>query len=249
VKDYTEHFNVRGSTYDRAMHHYPRARDQEFGQLVDRAQLRGQMTVGDVPAGGGYLQDYLPEGCTWRGYEPCATFNHNAPSPPSAASQPLLPLPWEDNSLDAAVSLAGVHHIDDKRPLMSEVIRTVRPGGRFVLSDVAEGTRVARFLDGFVGGHNSTGHEGVFLGDRTLAELSDTGWRIASCEQVHYHWIFEDRVAMTAFCTTLFDLRKASADMVEAAIEDILGVDILPSGETGMRWSLMTIVAEKPLLS
>lgn len=56
MKTYDELFETRGSAYDRAMRRYPRARDQEFRQVVERALLGEGMLVADVPAGGGRLR-------------------------------------------------------------------------------------------------------------------------------------------------------------------------------------------------
>ena len=238
---YDEIFRERGSAYDRAMQAHSRARDEEFKQVIAAARLSSGMVVADVPAGGGYLKARLPPGCVWVGHEPCVSFtNHGEVS--ARTDVPLLPLPFADDSVDAAISLAGVHHIDDKRPLFAEMLRVVRPGGRFVVSDVAAGSDVARFLDGFVGAHNSTGHEGVYLGEDTLKDLKSTGWDVRSAAQVPYHWTFENRAAMADFCRGLFDICRASLGQVEEAIERGLGVDELGGGSVGMRWGLMTIV-------
>lgn len=249
MKDYMDLFNARGSVYDRAMQHYPHAREQEFMQVIERARLMPGMVVGDVPAGGGYLQRYLPAGCTWQGHEPCASFiSQGGAHSAKTTGTPLLPLPWRDASIDVAVSIAGVHHIEDKRPLFADLRRAVKPGGRLVLSDVAAGSAVAHFLDGYVGDNNSTGHEGVFLSQYTLQELAEAGWSVESCEQVDYHWLFDDRDAMSAFCHGLFDIRHSNLEATLAVIEAGLGTDQLDDGRIGMRWSLMTIVAlnERP---
>jgi SAM-dependent methyltransferase len=241
IKTYQELFDQRGSAYDRAMRRYPDARRQEFEQAVAAAGLGPGMVVADVPAGGGYLQAYLPPGCTCLGHEPCASFtNHGAVAGQPA---PLLPLPWGHASVDAAISLAGVHHLDDKRPLFSELRRVVRPGGRLVVSDVATASAVARFLDGYVGGHNSTGHEGAFLDERTLRELAEAGWIVEKAAIRDFQWVFPDRTAMAVFCHELFDLRSSSLADTQAAIEDQLGVNTLANGRTAMHWSLMTISA------
>jgi len=242
-KTYQELFDQRGSAYDRAMRRYPEARRQEFEQAIEAAAPAPGMVVADVPAGGGYLQAYLPSGCTCLGHEPCASFtNHGA-----VAGQPtqLLPLPWARATVDGAISLAGVHHLDDKRPLFSELHRVVRPGGRLVVSDVAAASAVARFLDGYVGGHNSTGHEGVFLDERTLRELAEAGWTVENAAIRDFHWLFPDRAAMAMFCHELFDLRSSTPADTQAAIEDQLGVSTLANGGAAMHWSLMTISARR----
>ncbi len=239
---YEAMFADRGAAYDAAMQACPEARRQEFLQLLHRADPQPGHTVADVPAGGGYLNRYLPDECQWLGYEPCESFHASGDTEPTSE---LLPLPWAPNSVDVAVSLAGVHHMADKRPFFQAVREVVKPGGRFVLSDVTEGSRVARFLDGFVGSHNSTGHDGIYLGRHTLAELDACGWSVASCEQVDFHWVFPDAETMVAFCQRLFDLRSPF-DVTRAAIEEQLGIDRLALDQVGMRWSLMTIVANRP---
>lgn len=243
TKTYQEHFDQRGLAYDRAMQRHPEARRQEFLQAIEAANLTPGMVVADVPAGGGYLQRYLLKGCAWHGHEPCASFAHHAQGVQDSVS--LLPLPWAEASVDVAISLAGIHHVDDKRPLFVELHRVLKPGGRLVVSDVATGSSVAEFLDGYVGTFNSTGHEGVFLDEHTLEDLRDTGWVVEKSELCEFHWVFVDRNAMAAFCHELFDLRKASVADTQTAIETQLGVANLPDGQVGMNWALQTIVAMK----
>jgi SAM-dependent methyltransferase len=225
------------------MQRYPEARSQEFMQAIEAAQLSPGMVVADVPAGGGYMQRYLPKGCSWLGHEPCASFTHHGTG--TRNSIPLLPLPWSDASLDAAITLAGVHHLDDKRPLFAELRRVIKPRGRLVVSDVATGSPEAQFLDGYVGANNRTGHEGAFLDESTLEALYETGWVVENSSLRNFHWIFADRVDMAAFCHELFDLHTARVADTWFAIETQLGVADLPSGQVGMNWALQTIVAVK----
>ena len=51
-KSYQEHFDERGSAYDRAMRNFPAARELEFKQAIRAAEVVTGMTVADVPAGG-----------------------------------------------------------------------------------------------------------------------------------------------------------------------------------------------------
>jgi SAM-dependent methyltransferase len=235
---YEDLFQLRGAPYDSAMSRFPDARREEFLQTLSRARLAPGSVVADVPAGGGYLARYVPEGCIWQGHEPCASFAHGQP----AQDTGLLPLPWKTASVDAAVSLAGVHHLEDKVPLFTELARVVRPGGRLVLADVHEDSAVSRFLDGWVDKHNSTGHEGIFLGPQTLNELDQAGWSVLGAERVGYHWRFADEREMGEFCHGLFDLRTSTpADTARTIVEE-LGVDRFEDG-IGMRWELYMIVA------
>lgn len=245
MKEYAEIFELRGSSYDSAMLAYPEARRAEFEQVIAPIPLRPGMIIGDVPAGGGYLRRYLPEDCSWTGHEPCPEFTAHGARDDSAARRPLLPLPWQDNALDAAVSLAAVHHIEDKVPLFRELARVIAPGGTFVLSDVAEGSAPARFLDGFVGSWNSTGHQGSFLNADTCRQLEEAGWTVTDARMNQYLWRFPDRGALTDFTWQLFDIRRASHELVERTVASELGIEELPEGGVGMNWSLMTITCRK----
>lgn len=246
VKSYIDLFGERGAPYDQAMQRWPDARRQEFEQVIRAVPLEDGMVVADVPAGGGYLQRYLPSYCTWQGHEPCAAFSNHKVSPHALHERELLPLPWIDQSVDVVISLAGVHHLTDKRPLFAEVLRVTRPGGWFVLSDVAAESDAALFLNGFVDAHNSTGHEGVFLDRSTFDELTQAGWTILSDQLLSFHWVFPQRADMAGFCRRLFDIRNAATNEVQKALEEDLGVDVLHDGSIGLRWSLMTIVAKRP---
>lgn len=242
--EYLEHFDQRGHTYDWAMRWRPDARDQEFRQVVERADLRAGMRVADVPAGGGYMANYLPEGCIWYGHEPSAGFaGGTLQHGDTIESRNLLPLPWMTDSMDAAVSLAGVHHVADKRALFTELRRIVKDGGRLVLSDVESGSPQALFLDGYVGANNLTGHEGMYLDSATETELEDSGWRCLSSELVQFYWVFDSRDGLGTFCHNLFGLVSGSVSDTVAAVDSRLGIDELDDGRVGMRWALRTLVA------
>jgi SAM-dependent methyltransferase len=246
MKSYADLFEERGSSYDRAMRKYPRARDEEFAQLLAPLDLAPGTRIGDVPAGGGYLRRYLPAGVIWEGHEPCASFTNHGARSDDPANHPLLPLPWADGALDCMVSLAGVHHIEDRPALWREVARVLKPGGRFVLSDVEEGSAPARFLDGFVGDNNSTGHEGLFLHRKTPEALEASGLRVLASRSNAYHWRFGSRDELAEFTRLLFDICKATPGEVADAIESELGIEISGDGEVGMNWALRTIVCERP---
>ena len=238
--NYQDIFRERGGAYHHAMERWPDARRDEFQIPLRRAGLVGGETVIDVPAGGGYLKRHLPQGCRWFGHEPSASFLDGA-----AQDSDLLPLPWAAGFADVAFSIAGLHHIADKRPLFNEVARVLTPGGRFVLADAHEASPVAQFLDDFVGRYNSTGHDGDYLGDATLDELASAGFVVTDARRTPYCWWFSDRDEMGEFCRLLFDIRGVDAAAVADAIESRLGVSHR-DGATGMNWELLVVCCSRP---
>lgn len=237
-QDYTELFDIRGHQYDHAMRAYPNARDQEFLTILKKVVIEAENTVLDIPAGGGYLQRYLPENIHYISHEPCASFNQQQ----TDLDTSLLPLTLDRDTVDVVISLAGVHHIHEKGPLFNEIQRVLKPQGQFILADVHEESNVASFLDGFIGNFNSTGHEGVYLNDETPQQLSESGWQIESAQRCRYQWQFENDYAMANFCMSLFDLQNVSHKTIIAEIDKRLGVTNVANG-IGMNWELFLIKA------
>ena len=258
TKSYQEQFEQRGTAYERAMQAYPHARDEEFLQALNASaniltNPQQQLRVADVPAGGGYLQRYLPPNCIWLGHEPCASFMHHATTNLVTTNQsttstqvtdkPLLPLPWQDQTIDVAISVAGLHHLEDKTPLFKELHRVLKSNGELIISDVATGSNVATFLDTYVGANNSTGHEGIYLDERTKQELRQANFTITTHKHNEFFWKFNNKQEMAEFCHQLFDLELSTAKDTQEAIERYLGVAAIAHNQVGMRWSLTTIRA------
>jgi ubiquinone/menaquinone biosynthesis C-methylase UbiE len=44
-------------------------------------------------------------------------------------------LPWADRSFNAVVSMNAMHHIKNLRPVLKEMLRVLKPGGKLVLAD------------------------------------------------------------------------------------------------------------------
>lgn len=235
--NYEDIFSQRGGDYDRAMRTFERARDEEFRLPLRLANVTPGEVVIDVPAGGGYLARHLPESCTWHGHEPCAALAGDG-----GLDQALLPLPWPNGFADLAMSIAGVHHLSDKRPLFRELRRVLKPDGRLMLADVHEASAVARFLDDFVGDNNSTGHDGSYLGEHTLQELRETGWQIVSAQRRAYSWRFDSSESLGRFCHQLFDLCKCGWQETAEAARERLGVTEDASG-CQLHWELYFILA------
>lgn len=244
-RDYETTFSHRGRSYDVAMQCYPDARRREFEQAVSAVAILPGMVVADVPSGGGYIGPYLPHDCICLRHEPCSSFAASGKHSQASPSTSLLPLPWHSEQIDVAISIAGVHHMVDKRPFLSDLHRVTKPGGYLVLSDVAAGTPQAHFLDGFVGLHNSTGHTGEYLDQTTEHMMEETEWNVVSDHLRHYHWTFDSIHSIAQFCRLLFDLADLSDWKIISAVDQKLGIDAISGGGIGMRWALRTITCRK----
>lgn len=180
----------------------------------------------DMPSGGGYLRHYLNDvdvqliavETTKAFYDQCAEDDRTTRRLCDLADTGL-----DSNSVDAVVSMAGLHHVDDRPSVFAEVRRILRPGGRFCIADVDDGSRIDGFLNTFVDEHNSMGHTGTFIDERFLSDLREAGLAIDH-DQVHaYTWDFGGEAEMVEYCTLMFGLDLASPSQVLEGIRAYQG--------------------------
>lgn len=241
---YEEIFAARADLYHGAMELAPKARDREFGLILEQAPVEPGMTLIDMPAGGGYLLDYLPKGVHYIAVETAPYFLARCPTGPGTERHlsQLNSLPFEDGSADYAVSMAALHHEPDVSGVFREVCRVLKPGGRFVAADVEAGSPTGIFLNGFVAAHNSMGHDGAFFNAATRAFLGQAGLEILSDRQIDFTWRFSSEDEMGQFAKSLFGLDKATVPTVIQGIGDILGYESDAEG-VAMNWRLTYLTA------
>ncbi len=239
IDTYEAIFAQRGYRYDKAMRLYPHARAFEFKHLIEKFDYHPGMTIADIPAGGEYLKHYLPDDCCYVGFEPCHAFQHNTPS-----TSTFFPLPIKSGTIDIIMSLAGLHHVDNKMQLFHEFKRIAKPNSSLAMADVYQDSPTAMFLDEFVGQHNPMGHQGLYLSASTLDELTRAHWTIQSAELTHLHWVFHDLDSMGNFCQQLFHLSCSTQKIIDA-IDNWLGIEALSNSLIGMNWPLYTIIARQ----
>lgn len=244
---YDEIFDHRGEAYHHAMSLFPKARHQEFQIAVDSLALNPGDVLCDVPSGGGYLQEYLPPGLEIRliAVDPSEVFAQqwDGASIESHFAQ-LDDLPISNGTCDAVVSIAGLHHVKDRKAVFAEIQRILKRHGRLCVLEVAAGSPVDPFLNKFVDAYNSMGHSGDFLDDGFRADLEAVGLAITKDELCSYTWDFADEHSMAEFVRLIFGLDKARHDEIMAGISNLLGYRCNHDG-CHMNWELQVLVAEK----
>jgi len=246
LREYTEIFDTRGREYHEAMLRFPHAREEEFRTILKHASLQDGHIVCDYPSGGGYLEDFITQDINLHLLETSHVFLQCA-AEHSRAKRLLVnegKIPMASESADRFISLAGLHHLADKRPFFREVYRCLKQNGTFTIADAMEGSDVAEFLNGFVHEHSEGGHEGIFLNAAIRTELEECGFRVTFLQPAAYPWKFASMEDMTQYCRLMFGIGRATPSEIEHALRTILGVSE-HNGEYHMRWELLFIVAEK----
>jgi len=244
--NYSDIFDLRGAMYNEAMRRFPNVRDLEFQLPLNLCDLNPNDTLVDMPAGGGYLRDYIDSRIELICLESsqqfvsfCKLNNLNV----YHYSDDTLPL--KDNTADAIVSIAGLHHVEKKTQILSEMRRILKPDGKFCIADVEEGSNVALFLDDIVDKYTETGHEGIYFSKATKQGLHLAGFQSVQVKRLKYTWKFESTDEMVEFCRLLFSLTKATPEMILNGIKKYLNVEYKNS-QVHMEWGLIAFSNEKP---
>lgn len=239
---YADIFSERAHLYHRAMAAFPLARRSEFEAMVGPLAGREVSSVCDLPSGGGYLAAYLHPRWRYAAVEPTDAFADLCRLEPGQEliRSPLTSVPRADASFDAVISLAGLHHEQDKLAILREAARLLRPGGAAVIADVAAGSNEDRFLNGFVDANSAMGHHGDFLDEQFPLDVKQAGFSIDSDELVATPWRFENRADAAAFATDLFGV-SATPDVVEQALRSTVGIEDRDGG-VAVTWHLRRLV-------
>ena len=239
---YAEIFAERATAYHAAMAQCPQARDVEFRAMLEPLRDRSGLLC-DMPSGGGYLAAYVPSGWRYLGVDPAEDFIEACPTGLKRIKSSITDVPLDDGSLDAIVSLAGLHHEPDLPGVFKEMRRLLKNGGRAVLADVAIETSPAGFLNGFVDRNNPMGHEGHFLDTRLRGLLEQAGFVVADDRLIDAPWQFDDLEQAGSFCRQLFWMPSLSSDAVAKAMDSEIGFDVT-DGRPRLRWKLRRIVCD-----
>lgn len=236
---YDEIFENRGHLYHKAMTLYPQARKEEFDNIIAIANINEGGVICDIPSGGGYIKKFIDKKVDIVSIEQSRAFaklcRDNGATNVVRAN--LNNLPIKTDSVDRILSLAGLHHIEDKISLYGEFHRILESKGLLCIADAWHSGMVSMFLDRFVHEHNSTGHRGTYLNENTQSELEKCGFDVDNCEAIKYYWRFFSIDDMLTYFRLLFGIDKATNDQIRGGITQYLGYSI-DNGECRVNWEL-----------
>ena len=209
--EYAEIFRHRGHLYDQAMREFPGVRRDELAFVFRAHPLLGHESVLDIPAGGGYLSRVIPDTVQVTELEISDGFNGDPRVVPTFG-------PWHVDRFDRCVCLAASHHISDKSRFLQQLRQHVRDDGIVHLADVDASLPQTRFLDGFIGRYNGTGHDGMYPDGSLQGLVTAAGLRIVRDEILDTAWTFDSEPEGLRFVSLLFGIRDYPPGELQAEL-------------------------------
>jgi ubiquinone/menaquinone biosynthesis C-methylase UbiE len=162
-------------------------------------------------------------------------------------------IPYEDNTFDLVVGHAVLHHIPDVELTLWEVLRVLRPGGRFVFAGepTTIGNSYARALSTLTWrvATNVTKLPGLESWRRPQAELDESSRAAALEAVVDLHTFSPDQLEKTATRAGAVDVHTATVEFTAA----MLGWPLrtfeyaVPPGRLGGVWATFAFTSWKVL--
>jgi SAM-dependent methyltransferase len=232
------------------METFPRVRDNERDTLFDYVSLKQESSVLDIQAAGGYLSDEV-----YRRLQGQVTVVCIEPSPELRArlnpAYTIIDNPVEDfnsvadHSIDTVLGLIALHHSNSHIATIGEAFRVLKTAGEMVICDVYEDSRLADWLNIFVGTHCPGGHTGNFPAAGSVRQLCEQCGFVDVVEEPRdVPWIFSCRADIAEFFQGLFGL-KVSTQEIDAALDDYFTIRH-ENGRVIVEWQLMYCHARKP---
>jgi arsenite methyltransferase len=155
---------------------------------------------------------------------------------------------------DKVWSFGAFHHCPNQTEAMKRIYKSLREGGKSVICDVFQGSKLAEHFDSNVARYCNTGHEVKFLSDafaRTLCYLAGFKEENVRIVDMPQKWVFQSEEDLGKFIYKLHAMTFLPGSEAEKAKEtltgckNILGVTKNAFGQYALNWPMKAVVAVK----
>jgi ubiquinone/menaquinone biosynthesis C-methylase UbiE len=241
MNNYKTIFDSRAIEYSYASEKYPKIREQEFLNILEKSGILKNNSVLDLACGDSSFAKYL-KNAHYYGIDPSVNFLKKERERNVIAGS-LRSLPFKNKCFDNIICLSGLHHEIYREEIYLECNRVLKDSGTFVIHDVELDSNISLFLDEFVNSFNSSGHQGNYFGKVDVIKLRNAGFR-TSASSIKYEWAARNVKEMFDFMKNLFGLNKISEKEFAVEIAKYLEVSS-DNYNFKVQWSLFSIKAEK----
>jgi len=257
-----EFSGIRAKMYEQAISQYPLARAEDLNAMKKYLNPQEGERVLGIGEGNGFFCSTILASIGKTGFylvsDPSASQLTNLMRRVKAKNLEICiekaeDLMIEPESFDKVWSFGAFHHCSDQTQSMKNIYNSLRKGGKAVICDVFQGSKLAKHFDIQIARYCITGHEVKFLSEdfaRTLcynAGFEKSKIKIIDLPQ---RWIFDSEKDLGDFvyklhAMTLLDGNKQTK--IRKTLEGcrkILGVNKV-DGRYSLNWDMRAIIAEK----
>jgi len=266
IDDYKTSEDKRWESYREANGKFPHVRLNEMYETLSRANIRTGSTVFEVGTGNGYLTFPLADKVGPAGkVVTLDTVHQNLVDIVlnNRDALQIVPIPQKDSfdfpvhseQADSIVTLATVHHYDDRSKgtgmtgranAFKEFHRMLKHGGQLVVADGVYGSPMQRYFDAIDTPRHChpRGHPHDFLDkEQALALCKDLHFEDVRFEVVDTPWVFKDESEAKLFLNTLHNAQCTPDESMEVAKQYLPYKKTEAGIELG--WSLSILTAKK----
>jgi len=267
MKKLNTNFENRWSNYRKANNEYPQVRAAEMSTLVGLADIAGNEKVLEIGTGNGIVTlaiakmltnggDIITIDATQENLDAINKKNKVLQLPITTQPETIdYNLPFDDNSFDKVITLAALHHHDNRndktghtgrQKILKEIYRVLKPGGKLILGDPAYDTDTQRYFDTIDNPIHvyPTGHPHDFPTEDLIRTLcTNAGFKDVTFALKETPWVFENEEEAAVFLQTIHNAKCSKEESLELA-KKYLGHGYI-DGKFYLGWSLFFLTAIK----
>ncbi len=221
VKMTYEFTGARAELFKEALREYPKARRDDHILMRKHLDPRAGDSVLGFGEGSGHFCQAIADAVGITGKyvitEPSPELFCNVPQSvldlPQVFTQitPIEEVDLPFGSVDKAWACGAFHHCPNQTQAIARMYQILKPGGRMVIFDIFQGTRVSQHFDTCVARYCETGHEVKFLSEefaRTICVLAGFDERNVEFVHLPHRFTFDTEWDMGRFFYKLHALTR-----------------------------------------
>jgi len=238
--DYQNSFINRVDSFLHAIHTFPNCYDNELKVAIEMINPLPNESIVNIGGGGIYLQKFLNENINYIPLEFSKEFSEKCNIPFCKYDS----LPLQNDSIDKFLILALLHHFNENERdiLYKEIYRSLKKGGKLILSDVIINSDQDLWLNIVVDQFNPFGHKGNFFSEEDSELLIQNGFDV-KIENKKYYWEFQDENEMIQFMKHLFYL-KISDEKCLSFLKQVFDIKN-ENNKIKLEWILIYFICSK----
>lgn len=263
VEQQAEFNDVRSTMYERALREYPLARTMDLDAMQTHLSPESGESIMGIGEGNGFFCKAILDAVGEEGrytitdpsqYQLDNLKNRVNTSKLEVVTSGAESIPIRKDQYDKIWSFGAFHHCPDQTEAMKRMYLSLKSGGKLVICDVFQGSKLAEHFDTQVARYCNTGHEVKFLSNafaRSLCYLAGFKDENVEIDELPQRWVFESEQDLGIFIYNLHAMTFLPGDesskikLTLNGCKEILGVTKNNSNQYELNWDMRVLKATK----